>query len=87
VGLYKLVTINGKDYILTLLYGNITFHLTLIKPFYMLNKSIIKTDLLELPNQNNQDLKSKDSIIINTSLTVKRDKGYLYKYINITLFL
>ncbi|PMD53946.1 uncharacterized protein K444DRAFT_477344, partial [Hyaloscypha bicolor E] len=33
-GLYKLVAINGKNYILALLYSNTTFYLISIKPFY-----------------------------------------------------
>ncbi|PMD57934.1 uncharacterized protein K444DRAFT_504315, partial [Hyaloscypha bicolor E] len=32
--LYKLVAINRENYILALLYSNITFYLTFIKPFY-----------------------------------------------------
>jgi hypothetical protein len=59
----------------------------LIKPFYMLNESTIETDPLVPLDRNNQDLKGEDFIVINTSLIIKRNKGYLHKYANITLFL
>jgi hypothetical protein len=43
----------------------------------MLNKSIIKTDLLKLLDRNNQELKNKDFIIINTLFIIKHNKGRL----------
>jgi hypothetical protein len=67
--------------------GNTMFRLTLIKPFYMPNKSIIKTDLLEPPDQNNQEPEGKDSITINTSPIIKHNKGRPRKYADVTLFL
>ncbi len=86
-GLYKLAAINGEDYILALPHSNITFHLTLVKPFYVLDESTIETDLLEPPDRNNQDPKGEDSIIIDTLPIVKRGRGCSYKYANIILFL
>jgi hypothetical protein len=59
----------------------------LIKPFYILDESIIKTDSLKPLDQNNQDLEGEDSIIVNTSFIIKRNKGRLRKYVNVTLFL
>jgi hypothetical protein len=53
----------------------------------MLDESTIKTDLLDLPDRNNQDLEGEDSIVVNTSFTVKRDRGHSRKYADITLFL
>jgi hypothetical protein len=53
----------------------------------VLNESIIETDPLEPLDRNNQDLKGEDSIVINSLLTVKRNKGHLYKYVNVILFL
>jgi hypothetical protein len=86
-GLYKLVAINGEDCVLALSRGNTTFRSTSVKPFYVLDESTIETDPLELPDRNNQDLKGEDSIVINSSLTVKRGKGRPRKYANVTLFL
>jgi hypothetical protein len=53
----------------------------------VLNESTIETDPLEPPNRNNQDSEGEDSIVVNTSPTVKRGKGRPCKYVNITLFL
>ena len=64
-GLYKLIVINGKSYILVLLYGNIIFHLISVKSFNIPDIEI-KINLLEL-EYNSQETKSKkDIIIINT---------------------
>jgi hypothetical protein len=86
-GLYKLVAINGEDYVLALPRGNTTFRSTSIKSFYMLDKSITKTDPLEPPDQNNQEPEGKDSIVVDTLPIVKRDRGRLQKYADVTLFL
>ncbi len=59
----------------------------LVKPFYILDKSTIKTNPLELLDQNNEDPKGEDSIAIDTSLIIKRGRGRLHKYTNIILFL
>ena len=53
----------------------------------MLDESTIKTDLLEPLDRNNQDLKGKDSIIINTLLIVKCNRGRPRKYADVMLFL
>jgi hypothetical protein len=53
----------------------------------MLDESIIKINPLDLLDRNNQDLKGKDSIVVNTSLTMKCNKGHSCKYADITLFL
>jgi hypothetical protein len=62
-------------------------HLTFIKPFNVLDIKI-KVNSLK-PERNNQGIKSKDIIVINTLLVIplKYNKGYPYKYINITIFL
>jgi hypothetical protein len=86
-GPYKLIVINGEDCVLALPRGNMTFRSTSIKPFYILDKSITKTDPLEPPDQNNQELKGEDSITINTLLMVKRGRGRPRKYVDVTLFL
>jgi hypothetical protein len=72
---------------LSLLCGNTTFRSILVKPFYIPNESTIKTDPLDLPDRNNQNPESEDFIVINTLPTVKRNKGRLYKYADVTLFL
>ncbi len=53
----------------------------------MPDKSTIKTNPLELLDQNNEDPKGEDSIAIDTSPIVKRGRGRPRKYANITLFL
>ncbi len=53
----------------------------------MLDESTIETNLLEPPDQNNEDPKGEDSIAIDTSPIVKRGRGRPRKYANITLFL
>jgi hypothetical protein len=78
---------NEEDYVLVLPRDNMMFRSTLVKPFYILNKSITKTDPLESLDQNNQEPKGEDSITINTSLIVKHDRGHPQKYVDITLFL
>ena len=71
-------------------YNNIIFHLIFIKPFYKINKLIeIKTLKLKY---NNKDI-YKDIIVINIinnavfTPPLKRNKGRLYKNLNITFFL
>jgi hypothetical protein len=81
------VTINDKSCILALPRDNITFRLTSIKPFNVLNVKI-EIDLLKL-KCNNQGIESKDTIVINTLLAIplKYNKSCPYKYINIIIFL
>jgi hypothetical protein len=81
------MAIDGESCILALPCGNMTFHLTSVKPFNVLDVKT-KVNLLE-PEYNNQGTKGKDIIIINTLPTIplKYNRGYPYKYTNITIFL
>jgi hypothetical protein len=85
-GPYKLVAINGEDCVLALPRGNTTFRSTSIKPFYVPDESIIEVDPLE-PERDNQDLKDEDVIVVDASPAVKRGRGRLRKYADVTLFL
>jgi hypothetical protein len=53
----------------------------------VLDESTIETDSLEPLDRNNQDPESEDSIVVNSLLTVKCNKGRSRKYVNVTLFL
>jgi hypothetical protein len=86
-GLYKLVAINGEDCVLVLPRGNTTFRSTLVKSFYIPDKSTTKTDPLEPPDRNNQEPEGEDFIAIDTSLMVKRGRGRSRKYTDVMLFL
>ncbi len=81
------MAIDGESCVLALPYNNMIFRLMSVKPFNILD---IKTKVnpLEL-EYNNQGTKGKDIIIINTLPTIplKYNRGYPYKYTNITIFL
>jgi hypothetical protein len=84
------VAINNKSYVIIIPYSNIIFYLISIKLFYKTDK-LIKAKTPK-PKYSSEDV-YKDIIIINTinntipALSLKRDKGRLYKNPNITLFL
>jgi hypothetical protein len=57
------MAIYNESYMIVMLHGNTTFHLTFIKPFYKINE-LIKAKSFKL-ERNNEDV-YKDTIIVNT---------------------
>jgi hypothetical protein len=80
------VVINDKNCVLTLPGDNTTFRLIFIKPFYVLNNELVNIKYHELE----RDIKTNNIIIIDTFKLInapKRDKGRLYKVLDINIFL
>ena len=68
------MAVNDENCVLKLPRNNITFRLTFIKPFYILNIKLVNIEYYE-PER---DTKTNNTIIINTSRSInipKRDKG------------
>ena len=80
------MVINDENCILKLPYNNTTFHLTFIKPFYILDIKLVDIKYYKLKC----DIKTDNTIIVDTFKpinTSKCDKGQLYKAFDINIFL
>jgi hypothetical protein len=80
------MAVNDENCVLKLPCDNITFRLTFIKPFYILNVKLVDIKHYELK----RDVKINDIIIIDTFKPInalKRDKGRSCKALNVNIFL
>jgi hypothetical protein len=89
------VVIEGESCVLALLYSNITFYLTSIKPFYIgdikaSSNSPEYDPEYYIKGEDNSEGNSSVGIIpptISTNIPLKRSRGRPYKNPNITVFL
>jgi hypothetical protein len=89
------VVIEGESYVLALLYSNITFHLTFIKPFYIGDIKASSNSPKYNPEyyiEGEDDGEGNSSVgiippTISTNISLKRGRGQPYKNPNIIVFL
>jgi hypothetical protein len=88
--LYKLVAVNGKNCILALLYSNIIFYSTSVKPFYIGDiKVITNSSELESVSELYNKAEGNTDIIspIIPAILLKFNRGYSYKNPDFIVFL